>query len=76
MILPLPGASSQDSSLQTAGDISADSGDGKLESKEGGASAANEQSVEFSSGSSVGGSIEYGLQSDLGVLTVLHSMDI
>lgn len=76
MVLPLPGASSQDSGLRTAGDVSADSGDGESESKEGAASVENEQGIEFSSGSSVGGSVEYGLQNDLGISTAFHSMDI
>lgn len=76
MILPLPGASSQASSLRTAGDVSADSEHGKSESKEGAASAANKQNVEFSSGSSVGVAVENGLQSELGIFTAFHSMDI
>ncbi|KAM7317525.1 hypothetical protein ACRRTK_023827 [Alexandromys fortis] len=68
-----PGASSQDSGLRTAGDVSADSGDGESESKEGAASVENEQGIEFSSGSSVGGSVEYGRQNDLGVSGRQHS---
>ncbi|KAH0500143.1 Mucin-19 [Microtus ochrogaster] len=60
------GASSQDSSLRTADDVSSDSRDGQSESKEGAASVENEQSIESSRGSSVGGSVEYGFQSDLG----------